>query len=277
MSDIAGKTIYITGGTSGMGLMAGKMLAGLGAHIVVLSLNPTDAALLDIESARRTPDQRVARYKVNVADHDEVMRAISKAVAEVGAPDIVITMAGIGGTEEFIDMKVETFDRVIRVNLYGTRNVIAAVLPSMLERGHGKIVLVGSMGGIIPVFGYTAYGTSKFAVVGLAQCLRYELKPHGIDIACFCPSEVETPGLADERKSLHPASAALKRIGGTMPVDAAVRGLIRGIQHDKFLIIPGFKVKLTYWMHRLTPTWLWNVVTDGMVARALSESNKEAA
>jgi 3-dehydrosphinganine reductase len=269
MTEISGKTVYITGGTSGMGLMAGKVLAGLGAQVVILSLSPNDAALRDIESARRAPDQRVAYYKVNVADHDEVMRTVTTAVAQVGAPDIVITMAGIGGTEQFTDMKFENFDRVIRVNLYGTRNVIAAVLPSMLARGNGKVVLVGSMGGIIPVYGYTAYGTSKFAVVGLAQCLRYELKPRGISVACFCPGEVETPGLAAERKSLHPASAALKRIGGTIPVDAAVRGLIHGIQTDKFWIIPGFKVKLTYWMHRLMPTWLWNVVTDGMVAKAL--------
>jgi 3-dehydrosphinganine reductase len=272
MSDIAGKTIYITGGASGMGLMSGKVMASLGAHVVILDLNPTDAALLDVESACRAPGQRVARYKLNVTDQDEVMRAVTTAVAEVGAPDIVITMAGIGGTEEFIDMKFENFDRVIRVNVYGTRNVVAAALPSMLARGNGKIVLVGSMGGIIPVYGYTAYGTSKFAVVGLAQCLRYELKARGISVACFCPGEVETPGLAGERKSLHPASAALKRIGGTMSVDAAVRGLVHGIQLDEFLIIPGFGVKLTYWMHRLTPTWLWNVVTDSMVARALSES-----
>ncbi len=280
MNDISAKTIYITGGASGMGLMSGKMLAGLGAHVVILDLNPTDVALLEVESARRTADQRVARYKVNVTDHEEVMRVITTAVAEFGPPDIVITMAGIGGTEEFIDMKFETFDRVIRVNVYGTRNVIAAVLPPMLVRGHGKIVLVGSMGGIIPVYGYTAYGTSKFAVVGLAHCLRYELKPRGISVACFCPGEVETPGLAGERKSLHPASVALKRIGGTMPVDTrcGAPALHPGASgRDKFLIIPGFKVKITYWMHRLTPTWLWNVITDGMVARALSESNKEAA
>jgi 3-dehydrosphinganine reductase len=272
MNEIAGRTVYITGGTSGMGLHAGKMLSALGAHVVIFGLNPTDAALLDVESARRSPDQRVAGYKVNVTDPDEVTRVITTAVAEVGAPDIVITMAGIGGTEEFIDMKFENFDRVIHVNVYGTRNVVAAVLPSMLARGNGKIVLVGSMGGIIPVYGYTAYGTSKFAVVGLAQCLRYELKARGISVACFCPGEVDTPGLAGERKSLHPASAALKRIGGTMPVDAAVRGLVHGIQLDEFLIIPGFGVKLTYWMHRLTPTWLWNMVTDSMVAKALSES-----
>lgn len=271
MTDVAGKTIYITGGASGMGLLAGKMLAGLGAHIVTLDLNPTDAALHDVESARRSPEQRVARYKINIADREMVISTIGTAITEVGAPDILINMAGIGGAAELVDMKFETFDRVIQINLYGTRHVVEAVLPSMLARRSGKIVLVGSMGGIIPVYGYTAYGTSKFAVVGFAHCLRYELEPHGISVACFCPGEVATPGLAAERKTLHPASAALKKIGGTMPVETAVRGLVKGIEDDDAMIIPGWKVKVTYWMHRVTPDRVWNAITDRIVAKALRE------
>ena len=272
MTDVAGKTIYITGAASGMGLLAGKMLAGSGAHIVTLDRNLTDGALHEIESARRSLEQRVAGYRVNIAERETVIGTVGTAVAEVGPPDILINMAGIGGTAELIDMKYETFDQVIQINLYGTRHIVEAVLPSMLARGNGKIVLVGSMGGIIPVYGYTAYGSSKFAVVGLAQCLRYELKPRGISVACFCPGEVETPGLAGERKTLHPASAALKKIGGTMPVDAAVRGLVKGIEHDEAMIIPGWNVKVTYWMHRVTPDRLWNAITDGIVAKALRET-----
>jgi 3-dehydrosphinganine reductase len=272
MTEVAGKTVYITGAGGGMGLLASKMLAGLGAHIVTLDRTPTDAALHEIESARRSPEQRVARYKVDVADREIVIGTVGTAIAEAGAPDVLINMAGIGGAAHLVDMKFETFDRIIKINLYGTRNIVEAVLPSMLARGNGKIVLVGSMGGIIPVYGYTAYGSSKFAVVGLAQCLRYELKPRGISVACFCPGEVETPGLAAERKTLHPASAALKKIGGTMPVEAAVRGLVKGIEHDEAMIIPGWKVKFTYWMHRITPDRLWNAVTDGIVAKAMRES-----
>jgi 3-dehydrosphinganine reductase len=272
MTDVAGKTVYITGAGGGMGLLASKMLAGLGAHIVTLDRNPTDAALHEIESARRSPEQRVARYKVDVADREIVIGTVGTAIAEAGAPDVLINMAGIGGAAHLIDMKFETFDRMIKINLYGTRNIVEAVLPSMLARGNGKIVLVGSMGGIIPVYGYTAYGSSKFAVVGLAQCLRYELKPRGISVACFCPGEVETPGLAAERKTLHPASAALKKIGGTMPVEAAVRGLVRGIEGDEVMIIPGWKVKFTYWMHRITPDQVWNAVTDSIVAKAMRGS-----
>jgi NAD(P)-dependent dehydrogenase (short-subunit alcohol dehydrogenase family) len=247
------------------------MLAALGAHIVILDLNPTDTALQAIESARRSPNQRVARYQLNIADREMAVSTVATAITEVGPPDVLINMAGIGSAVEFIDMKPEAFDRVIQINLYGTRHIVEAVLPAMLARGDGKIVLVGSMGGIIPVYGYTAYGSSKFAVVGFAQCLRYELKPRGISVACFCPGEVETPGLAEERKALPPASAALKKIGGTMPVETAVRGLVNGIRRDEFMIIPGFKVKMTYWLYRLTPTSLWNLFTDSLVSRALDK------
>lgn len=269
MTNVAGRAVYITGGSSGMGFAAGKKLAALGAHIAVFDRSAGGDALKQIEAARRAPDQRVAAYTMNVADRDAVLAVMKRAVTKFGAPDIVIHMAGIGGAGELANMPFELFDRIMQVNVYGTRHVVEAVLPSMLARGSGKIVLVGSMGGIVPVFGYTAYGGSKFAVVGMAQCLRYELKPHGLSVACFCPGEVDTPGLAAERQNLHPATAALKKIGGTMPVDAVVQGLIDGIRNDEFLIIPGLKVKLTYWMHRVTPPRLWHMVTDAIVAVAL--------
>jgi NAD(P)-dependent dehydrogenase (short-subunit alcohol dehydrogenase family) len=273
MTDVAGKRVYITGGASGMGLLAGKMLAALHAHIAILDLDPSDEALSKIEHARRTPGQRVARYKLNVADREMVAGAFQAAASDFGPPDIVINMAGIGGAAEFVDMKYETFDRVMQVNLYGTRHVVEAALPFMLPRGCGKIVLVGSMGGIVPAYGCTAYGASKFAVVGLAQCLRYELKPRGVSVACFCPGELDSPDLVAGRRTLPPTSTALKKIGGTMPVEAAVAGLVEGIRRDRFMIIPGFKAQATYWIHRVTPLGLWNAITDGMVARALHAGN----
>lgn len=268
MTRVAGKTIYITGAAGDMGLIAAKMLANRGANIVILDVNPTDFALHDIESARLRPEQRVGRYRLNISDRAMVIETVRTAIEEFGAADILVNMAGIGPVEELIEMKFEAFDRVIQINLYGTRHIVEAVLPRMIARGSGKIVLVGSLGGIVPVFGYTAYGASKFGVMGLAQCLRYELKPRGISVACFCPGEVLTPGLAEERKKLPPASAALTKIGGTVSVERAVHALVEGIEHDRFMIIPGWKVKITYWTYRLTPTWLWNVVTDAIVARA---------
>src|SRR5262249_59460363 len=126
-----------------------------------------------------------------------------------------------------------------------------------------------SLGGFVPIYGYTAYGTSKFAVVGFAQCLRNELKPLGIDVACFCPGEVDTPALAAERQSSHPATLAMKNIGSTMPIEPAVQALLDGIASNRFLIIPSLRAKLIYWAVRLTPSRLWNAVADLIVAREL--------
>ena len=274
MNSFAGKIVYITGAGSGMGLAGGKMLAAQGARIVMLDRNESAAAMSAIAAERRSPDQRVACYQMDVADRESVLATVAKAVAENGPPDLVIHMAGIGGVAEFVDMKFEMFDRMMKINVYGTRNIVEAVLPAMRanrDHGRGKIVLVGSMGGIVPVYGYTAYGTSKFAVVGFAQCLRYELKPLGIDVACFCPTEVDTPGLAAERQATHPAAVAMKKIGGTMSMEQAVSGLLDGIRRKQFMIVPGFKAKLTHWLLRLTPLPLWHAITDAIVAHALRQ------
>jgi 3-dehydrosphinganine reductase len=269
MTEVAGKIVYITGGASGMGLAAARMLAAIGAHVVTFDRSPNSNAHLAVALARRSRDQRVACYQLNVADREAVLSTVKKVGGEFGAPDIAINMAAIGGAAEFADMKFEVFDRIMQVNLYGARHFVEAVLPLMTARGCGKIVLVGSMGGLVPVCGDTAYGASRSAVVGLSQCLRYELKPRGISVACFCPGEVETSGLAEKRKTLHPVSAALKKIGGTISAESAVRGLIEGIRRDDFMIVPGFKVRLACWMHRLLPERLWNAVTDEIVRRAI--------
>lgn len=278
MTEIVGKIVYITGGSSGMGLLSAKLLAAQGADIVMFDRSGSSAGLAQIEAARRSPSQRVAHYRMDVAERSGVLAAVAQAVAEIGAPDIVIHMAGIGGVAEFTAMEYAMFDRMMQVNVYGSRHVVEAVLPAMLARqdkqpgtARGKIVLVGSMGGFIPVYGYTAYGTSKFAVVGFAQCLRYELKPKGIDVACFCPGEVDTPGLAAERRATHPAAVAMKKIGGTMPMEQAVKGLIAGIRADRSLIVPGFRTRLTHWLLRLTPLPLWHRITDAIVAGALRQ------
>jgi NAD(P)-dependent dehydrogenase (short-subunit alcohol dehydrogenase family) len=269
MTTISGKTFYITGGTRGIGLATARALAARGAHVLLMSREPDADALAEVASARASADQRVAHLCLDVADRAAVVSTIARAQAEFGAPEMVIHGAGIGGVREFSDMEFEEFDRVIRVNLYGTRHLVEAVLPAMLCNGRGKIVLIGSMGGYVPVYGYTAYGTSKFAVVGFAQCLRYELRPRGVEVACFCPGEVDTPGLADERLSVHPAARALKSIGGTIGADAAARALIRGIERDRFLIVAGLRVRIVHWLFRLTPLPLWNAITDAIVARAL--------
>lgn len=273
MTRFTEKIAFVTGGTSGMGLATAKALASRSAHIALFSRNAkeAEAALEEVNAARSSDRQRVHWYRLDVAERDQVLAEFARAAKEIGPPDIVINMAGIGGVAPMVDTSVEMFDRMMQINVYGTRHVTEAALESMRPRGRGKIVLVGSLGGFVPIYGYTAYGTSKFAVVGFAQCLRSELKPIGIEVVCFCPGEVDTPALAAERQSTHPATVAMKKIGSVLPIDAAVQGLVDGISGNRFLIVPGLRSKLIYWAVRLTPSPLWNAVADLIVAKALRE------
>jgi NAD(P)-dependent dehydrogenase (short-subunit alcohol dehydrogenase family) len=269
MKNFFGKIVYITGGASGIGLETGKRLAAAGAHIAVLDYSPTEAAMDAITAARRRPMQRVGSYRVDMADRAGVLETVAQAAVGIGAPDLVINCAGIGVTGEFATMKFEDFDRVMQVNLYGSRHLCEAVLPLMRARGDGNIVLVASMAGITPVYGYTDYSTSKYAVLGFGECLRYELKPLGIEVQICCPGEVETPMVAAERAIIHPATHAMKQAGGHITVHQAVDELIAGIVRGKPLIVLGGKARLTFWLRRLVPPSLWYAACDSIVARAL--------
>lgn len=276
MPEFSNQIAYITGAASGMGLMTACQLAARGASIICLDRTPSDTALAQIRAACATPGQQVQGYRLDVSRRADVLARVAEVAAAHGAPDLLVHMAGIGGVAEFVDMPFEQFDQMMQINLYGTRHICEAVVPLMLQRGRGTLLLAGSLGGVVPVYGYTAYGTSKFAVLGFAQCLRYELKPRGIDVLCFCPGEVATPGLAAERQATHPATSAMKLIGGTLPPEEAIAGLLQGLRRRQFMIVPGWRNRLTHWALRLTPLPLWQAITDGIVGHALRRMRQGA-
>lgn len=269
MSKLRDQTVYITGGTSGIGLATARELAARGAHVLLMSRRPDAAALQSVRAACADAGQRVSHVEVDVASRDSVLAAFDVAAAQFGAPDLVINSAGIGVAEPFVDMSHEQFDAIMQVNLYGSRHVAEAAVALMRPRGRGRLVFVGSMAGIVPVYGYTAYGSSKFAVLGFAECLRYELKPLGIEVACVCPGEVATPLLAKEAETIPPACKAMKAVGGTMEMAPAAKAIVRGIERGQSLIIPGLRTRLLYTMLWATPRALWLAITDLIVRLAL--------
>jgi 3-dehydrosphinganine reductase len=277
VKDFEDTVIYITGGASGIGLETGRQLAALGAHIAILDFNPTDASLQSIEAARRSPQQRVTRYQLDIVDRQRVIAVVAQAASEFGPPDIVINSAGIAIAGEFTDLAIESFDRVMQVNLYGSRHICEAVVPFMRKRGSGQIVLVASMGGYVAIYGYTNYSTSKFAVRGFAEALHYELKPLGINVQCLCPGEVATPMVANEHETMHPATWAQKKLGGTISVETAVRDLIKGLRRGNPVIVTGGMSKAAFWINRLLPPRWWFAFNDATIAQALRNMKEPQA
>ena len=174
MKDFSNKLVYITGGSSGIGLETARLLSSMGANVAIFARNKDrlDQARQDIEIHRRSPDQKICVMQVDVADNDDVQGKMKEAIIQFGIPDIVITSAGVGQAALFENISHQAFDALMKINVYGTRNIIAALLPSMKDRG-GQIVIISSAAGLMGMFGYTSYATSKYALVGLAECIFY--------------------------------------------------------------------------------------------------------
>lgn len=277
LKDFHNHLIYITGGSSGIGLETARQLAGKGAHIVLMARNAEklDAACREVAAARRTPLQRVAGIAMDVTDPQDVRAKLQQAINRFGPPDILINSAGVVANDHLEDLPYETFDRVIQTNLYGVRNLCANLVPVMKARG-GRIVIIASLAGLIGMYGYSAYGTSKFAVVGLAECLRSELKPHGIPLTLVCPPEVKTPMLADEETTISPQSKAVKMMAGALTPRYTAKKIIQAIQKKRFLVIPGMRARLVYLNHCITLGIGTRITSDLMVRLVMKRKGQSS-
>lgn len=255
MDRFSGKRAFITGGSSGIGLEAARALASRGAHVAVFARDPRrlDSALGRIEAALASRDQRFYRLSMDVSDHEDVEEKTARAVREFGAPDILIHSAGIGHAGYFEDTSYEDFDHVMRTNLYGTRNVVASLLPHMKGRG-GHMVVVSALAGLVGPFGWSSYAASKFAQVGLCESLRPDLARYGIAVSVYCPAEVRTPLSEHMLGTSPPEAKALARTVDRMIVvmspERAAEELLKGMERKKFLILAGSRSKILYFAGR---------------------------
>ena len=266
MKNIHGKQAFITGGSSGIGLETARQMAAKGCHITLFARNleKLKKARCLLLNYRQAQSQKMEIASMDVRDPQSVQQAVDAAVQRVGAPDIVVANAGQGHGDYFENTSFEVFDQVIQTNVYGVRNVAAATLP-YLQKKQGHMVIVASLGGLVPMPGYTAYGTSKFAAVGFAKCLRPELKTKGIGLTLVCPPEVPTPMVEKEILTLPKEYRPLKLMAGVQSVEQVSRALIRGLEKNRFVVIPGFMAKASYAMVKFLPGFFSNGIIDWMI------------
>lgn len=269
------ETIYITGAGSGIGQEVARRYAKMGANLALFDLRFDHSSRLNIEENRLNDQQPIEYYDVDVTHYQTLQDQLSAAETEIGLPDVVLHCAGIQSAAPFGEVSQQDFERVISVNLFGTRNVAKSCLPLLKKhvnngKNKPKLVLVASMAGFVGTYAYTAYTASKFAVVGFAQSLRMEMKPEGIGVQVVCPPEVDTPMVHEEHKTIHPATLKLKLMAGTLTLEVAVDDIMRGLSQNRFYIIPGRKARFTFWLNKLLPIWLVNGVADLIIKKALS-------
>lgn len=265
MKDFAGKNVYITGGSTGIGLSAAKMLSAAGANIIIFARTKAklETALGEIEIKRITPAQQFAFRELDVADHDQVNAVMGEVVKFFGVPDLLINCAGRALPRYFEDVTYAQFDESMKINLYGIWNTLAALVPVMKAKG-GTIVNTSSMCGFMGVFGYTDYCASKYGVVGLSEALKQELQCRNITVQVLCPPDTDTPGFATENICKPAETKAISAGAKIMQPDDVARELIEGIKRGTFMIIPGADGRFTYFMKRHLPGIVELIMRQGI-------------
>lgn len=190
MTDIAGRSAFITGGANGIGLGIARQLASAGVKLGLADLDADALVRAKAELGEQVP---VATAVLDVRDRDAFARAADAVEDAIGPVSLLFNNAGVSGAFPVAKLTYDMWNWVIGINLYGVINGIQTFLPRMIERGRGGyIVNTASGAGLAATASGTLYCTSKFGVVGLSEALHHELAPAHIGVSVLCPGPVAT-------------------------------------------------------------------------------------
>ena len=200
---LAGRVAWVTGGASGIGRAVAEALAAAGADVAIGSLLagsdpgaltylPDESHLAEAERALRAHGSRAFAGALDVRSSDSVAAFHAACVEALGPVDCLVNAAGIGGSEAVAAHRDETWHATVEVNLTGAFRTIRACLPSMLERGFGRIVNIASTAASVGAPGLAAYCASKAGLLGLTRCVALEGAARGVTCNAISPGQVDT-------------------------------------------------------------------------------------
>jgi 3-dehydrosphinganine reductase len=264
----------VTGGSSGIGKAVAKLLVSQGTDVTIIARDrdKLETAKRELEAVRVNKDRQILAIAADVSDRASVENAIEGAIEQVGRADILIACAGVAHPDYFQNLPPEIFERSMAVNYFGTLYSIKAVLPIMEKQKSGHLVLVSSGAGLIGIYGYTAYSPTKFAIRGLAESLRGELKPLGINVSVVYPPDTDTPQLESENKTKPLETKIITGTAQTWTAEAVAKEIIQGINKRTFAIAPGLEIKALNRFHSLLLPIL-NCYFDRLVVKAKNSLN----
>ncbi|TFK86257.1 short chain oxidoreductase [Polyporus arcularius HHB13444] len=210
----------VTGAAQGLGEGIALRLAEDGLDVAIFDLPSKRGQLKAVGDAITAKGRRSLVLVGDITVEGDVVAMVAQTVEELGGLDVMIANAGVFGSTPFLDLAVEEFDRILRVNVRGTMLCIQHAARQMVKQGRGgRIIGASSLAGKQGFPMVTSYVTSKFAVRGLAQSVAAELKEHNITVNAYAPSVVITPMTThpDDEKNGGPAATLFKNTG--IPLD----------------------------------------------------------
>jgi NAD(P)-dependent dehydrogenase (short-subunit alcohol dehydrogenase family) len=264
-----GKSVLITGGSRGLGLLIARELADEGAR---LTLAARDRA--ELERARDDLEARGAQVTIAVCDvsiRDQAEELVRHVVERNGAIDVLINNAGVMKVGPLEHMTHADFEEAMNVHFWGPLHTILASIPAMRRQGQGRIVNISSIGGKIGVPHLTPYCASKFALTGLSDSIRGELAKDDISVTTVCPGMMRTGSPFNAWfKGRHREEFTWFTIFDSIPLVSidgrrAARQVIGACRHGAAELIITFPAKLAI---------IANAVAPELVALAMNAANQ---
>jgi NAD(P)-dependent dehydrogenase (short-subunit alcohol dehydrogenase family) len=176
----------VTGAASGIGFATAQRLAADGWRL----------ALVDVDEARLAEKTRAVKgataYPFDLLEADRFSEVVDRVTSDLGPQSLLVNDAGVGVAAPLLETTPEDWDRIIAINLTAMFHTCRAVLPRMLDAGHGVIVNVASIAGVVGIKNRLAYTASKHGVVGLTRAIAADYAHLGIRCNAICPGTVET-------------------------------------------------------------------------------------
>lgn len=254
------KTIFITGGSTGIGLALARQLGQQGAKVAIFARNRDKLHAAKQLINNESPQAPVAVFEVDAQHYDDLKRAFEAAKQELGSPSILINCVGRALPDHFEKIPPKQMEDTLRTNFGSMWNACHIALDMMKTTG-GTMVNTSSVGGFVGVFGYSDYSASKFAIIGFSEVLKQELQQYNIKVQVLCPPDTATPGFETENLT---KPEETKRISGNaklMTPEQVAAYTLKAMQGKQFMVIPNFDGRLTYFMKRYFP-FIVNKIMD---------------
>jgi NAD(P)-dependent dehydrogenase (short-subunit alcohol dehydrogenase family) len=269
----AGRVILITGGSRGLGLLMARQLGREGARLAICARDQEELQRAQEELSQCA---EVISIPCDITDRQQVDEFVQAARNHFGQVDVLINNAGTINVGPMDVMTLEDYEQAMKVHFWGPLYAVLAVLPEMRQRGAGRIVNISSIGGKISVPHLLPYSASKFALVGLSEGLRAELRKDGIRVTTVCPGLMRTGSPRNASfKGQHEAEYAWFKISDSLPftsIDArrAARQIVEAARRGDPEVVLTMQAKAAALFHGLFPGLTADLL--GLVNQLLPEA-----
>jgi uncharacterized protein len=241
----------ITGASAGIGREFARQVASRSRSLILVARREQKLNELRDELRQAHPNLIVHVQETDLADSVQLRNLIIWLDREKIDVDLLINNAGLGDIGSFVTSDSLRNEQIMLVNIVALTSLIGYLLPQMIRRKHGGILNVSSSAGFLPMPGFAVYAASKAYVTSFSEALRAEVRGTGVSVCTLCPGPVHTEFQEIAKRPEGPAETGPELV--YVAPERVVRDALRALEADRPLVIPGFAMKLSMFLVRITP------------------------